>query len=64
MTMLRPSGTLQQEYSLAELEHARSAELETRVAGSELIAAARAATHAEPLSTRVRRAIAWRLRRS
>lgn len=63
MTLVRPGGTPQQEHILSELEHARSAELDRRVAQGEAIAEANAATRQAPLPTRVRHAIARRLRR-
>lgn len=63
MTMIRPQGTPQQEYSLLELERARSAELAGRVAASEQSRAAGAANGTTSLFARVRLAIGRRLRR-
>lgn len=63
MTMIRPQGTPQQEFSLVELERARSEELAGRVAEAERARAANAVTGRASVPTRIRRTIAGLLRR-
>lgn len=62
MTVIRPQGTPQQEFSLIELERARSEELAGRVAEAERARTARAADRGETLAVRARRAIGRLLR--